>query len=86
MIYDKNLIESFRIESKETGIGYVILDNLFNGEFIKKCEKEFLEIGEDEFFRYLNPFFEYEKSSWINFIPNNFKYFFSLKDSINAPL
>ena len=40
MIYDKNLIESFRIESKETGIGYVILDNLFNGEFIKKCEKE----------------------------------------------
>ena len=78
MIYDKNLIESFRIESKETGIGYVILDNLFNGEFIKKCEKEFLEIGEDEFFRYLNPFFEYEKYTLNNSekIPENLKILF----------
>ena len=43
MIFNKHLIESKSIESNK-GIRYIILDNLFDEDFILKCEKEFLEI------------------------------------------
>jgi len=54
---------------KESDIGkynkgypsYVVLDNLFDPVFIRKCSKDFLEMGDDNFVRYDNKFFEFEK-------------------------
>jgi Rps23 Pro-64 3,4-dihydroxylase Tpa1-like proline 4-hydroxylase len=40
---------------------YVIIDDLFEPEFIKECQDEFLNIGESEFIRYSNPYFEFDK-------------------------
>ena len=40
---------------------FVIIDNLFDEEFILKCQDEFLVIDDSEFVHYANPYFEYEK-------------------------
>jgi Rps23 Pro-64 3,4-dihydroxylase Tpa1-like proline 4-hydroxylase len=78
MIFNKNLIESKKIESNDKGIRYIILDNLFDEDFILKCEKEFLEIKEKDFIRYSNPLFEFEKYTLNNSekIPKNLKILF----------
>jgi Rps23 Pro-64 3,4-dihydroxylase Tpa1-like proline 4-hydroxylase len=39
----------------------VILDDLFDPEYVNECHREFMEIGEDKFVHYQNPFFEFEK-------------------------
>lgn len=78
MIYNKSLLVSKKIQENPEGIRYVILDNLFNEEFIKKCEKEFLDIDEKDFIRYSNPLFEFEKYTLNNSerIPENLKILF----------
>ena len=40
---------------------YIILDNLFDPETVKKCSKDFAKIGDSNFVRYDNKFFEFEK-------------------------
>jgi Rps23 Pro-64 3,4-dihydroxylase Tpa1-like proline 4-hydroxylase len=82
-IYNKNLFVSKKIEDDSKGIRYLIIDNLFDEEFIKKCESEFFSIGEDNFVKYSNPFFEFEKYTLNNSdkIPENLKILF---DSIHS--
>jgi Rps23 Pro-64 3,4-dihydroxylase Tpa1-like proline 4-hydroxylase len=84
-IYNKNLFVSKKIENDSKGIRYLILDNLFDEEFIKKCEKEFLSISEDNFIKYSNPFFEFEKYTLNNSdkIPENLKILFDVIHSQN---
>jgi Rps23 Pro-64 3,4-dihydroxylase Tpa1-like proline 4-hydroxylase len=78
MIYNKSLLVSKKIQENTEGIRYVVLDNLFNEEFIKKCEREFLDIDEKDFIRYSNPLFEFEKYTLNNSerIPENLKILF----------
>lgn len=45
---------------------YIVLDNLFDVDFIKKCSRDFLEINEKDFVRYDNRFFEFEKYTLNN--------------------
>lgn len=40
---------------------FVIIDDLFDSEFIKKCEDEFLQMSDSDFIHYQNPLFEFEK-------------------------
>lgn len=58
----KSLNRSFL--SSETN--HVAIDSLFEIEFIKECEREFLEMDESEFFRYSDRYFEYDKLSMNN--------------------
>lgn len=85
MVYNrKDLIEK-RINSDSNGLRYIILDNLFEEEFIKKCEEEFKSIGENEFIKYSNPFFEFEKYTLNNSdkIPENLRILFDIIHSDN---
>lgn len=79
MIYNKNIIEPKKIESIEGGIRYIILDDLFDSDFILECEEEFLKIKEEDFVKYSNPLFEFEKYTMNNSekIPNNLKILFN---------
>jgi len=40
---------------------YIILDDLFDPEIVKKCSEDFLRIEDSNFVRYNNKFFEFEK-------------------------
>jgi Rps23 Pro-64 3,4-dihydroxylase Tpa1-like proline 4-hydroxylase len=40
---------------------YVVIDNLFDEDFIKECEQEFLKISREDFIKYSNPYFEFNK-------------------------
>jgi len=39
----------------------VIIDDLFESEYILECHREFIEMGDKDFVHYQNPFFEFEK-------------------------
>jgi len=80
MLYNKEILNLKKISDDENGIRYIIIDNLFENDFIKKCEREFLEIGHDNFIKYLNKFFEYEKYTLNNSekIPENLRTLFNI--------
>lgn len=40
---------------------YVIIDNMFDSSFIKECESEFKDLNEDDFVKYSNKYFEFDK-------------------------
>jgi len=71
----KDLARSFK--SSETG--HVAIESLFDSEFIKECEREFLQIDESEFFRYSDRQFEYDKYSMnsLDKMPESLKKLFS---------
>jgi hypothetical protein len=83
MVYNESFLVSKKIETLPSGIRYIILDDLFQGEFIKKCEEEFFSIDGNNFVKYSNPLFEFEKYTLNNSekIPPNLK---SLFDSIHS--
>jgi hypothetical protein len=69
---------------KSSDTNHVVIADLFDKEFIKKCEEEFLNIDESKFFRYSDPYFEYEKYSMndMNNIPENLSKLFSYIHSL----
>lgn len=71
----KELARSFK--ASETG--HVAIESLFDSEFIKECEREFLQIDESEFFRYSDRQFEYDKYSMnsLDKMPESLKKLFS---------
>lgn len=79
-MYNKNILITERINQDENNLRYIIIDNLFDEKFIKNCEKEFLEINEEDFVKYSNPLFEYEKYTLNNSekIPINLKKLFDI--------
>lgn len=59
---NKNLdIEKIGQEYQNSTARYVLIEDLFDTELIKECEKEFLNIPDELFFRYADPLFEWEK-------------------------
>lgn len=55
-------IKELKIEYQNTnGIKFVVIDDLFDSEFARKCEDEFRLISEENFIHYKNPLFEFEK-------------------------
>ncbi len=44
----------------------VVIDDLFEKDFVRKCKEEFLSIDESNFVKYSNPFFEFEKYTLNN--------------------
>lgn len=61
MISQNSLLEEAKNRYTKESPKFVIIDNLFDEEFILKCQDEFLAIEDSEFVRYANPYFEYEK-------------------------
>jgi len=80
MIYNKKKLEKLKIDQQKNGPKYTVLDNLFDSDFIKKCESEFFSIPDDDFIRYSNPLFEFEKYALNNSdkIPENLKNLFDI--------
>jgi len=66
MIYNTQILESSRVEEDSNGIRYVVMDGLFDEDFVRECEKEFATIDDGDFVRYSNPMFEYEKYALNN--------------------
>jgi len=60
------------------GCKYVIIDNLFPNELILECEKEFKQLSDDNFIRYGNKYFEFEKYALndVNKMPTNLRNLF----------
>jgi hypothetical protein len=55
-------LEDFKLQyGSSDEIKFVIIDNLFEIDFIKKCEREFLDMGDLDFIHYQNPLFEFKK-------------------------
>jgi hypothetical protein len=80
MIINKNLnIEEIRAEYLKNKPNYVVIENLFNMDFIKNCEEEFLNITDDNFFKYSDKLFEYEKYALNNVddMPHHLKMIFN---------
>jgi Rps23 Pro-64 3,4-dihydroxylase Tpa1-like proline 4-hydroxylase len=57
----KDLDKIISLYSNSEGPKFVVIDELFENDFIKKCEEEFLQINESDFIHYQNPLFEFEK-------------------------
>ncbi len=49
------------LENSNEDFKYVIIDDLFDHNFIKKCSEEFAKIDESLFVKYSDKFFEFEK-------------------------
>lgn len=59
---NKNIdIESLRKDFLEKEPNHIVIDGLFDEEFIKSCEEEFLNMNINHFMRYSNKYFEFEK-------------------------
>jgi len=58
---NENLVREAKKEYTEESPKFVIIDDLFDKEFILACQDEFLAISDSDFIRYANPYFEYEK-------------------------
>lgn len=73
MLYNKSELISKVISEDANGLRYVVIDNLFDVSFIKKCESEFLLLSESNFIRYSNPLFEFEKYTMnkLELMPKN---------------
>ena len=54
-------LEELREKFLSSEAKYVIVDDLFDPSFIKKCEAEFMDIQDSEYVRYSDPHFEFEK-------------------------
>lgn len=65
MIFDNTALERAIFEYTN-GIGYVVIDDLFNNDLMISCEREFLEIDDSEFVHYSNPMFEFNKYALNN--------------------
>lgn len=78
MIYNTQILESSRVEEDSNGIRYVVMDGLFDEDFVRECEKEFATIDDGDFVRYSNPMFEYEKYALNNSerIPEKLRHLF----------
>jgi Rps23 Pro-64 3,4-dihydroxylase Tpa1-like proline 4-hydroxylase len=61
----KNIAEEYLKNSCED-FKYVVIEGLFDSDFILKCKGEFLSIEENNFVRYSNPLFEFEKYTLNN--------------------
>jgi len=61
MINQNSSIEESKCRYTHVAPKYVVIDGLFDPEFIKECQDEFLNIEESEFIRYSNPYFEFDK-------------------------
>lgn len=59
-------IEKIKLEYSKNKPNYVVIDNLFDTDFIKDCEAEFLKISDEDFFRYSDKYFEFEKYTLNN--------------------
>jgi len=58
---NKNLVLGAKKEYTKESPKFVVIDNLFDEEFILSCQNEFLAIEDSNFIHYANPYFEYEK-------------------------
>lgn len=78
MIYNKSKLEQAKLDLEKKGSKFLVLDNLFDSEFIKLCESEFFSINKSDFIKYSNPLFEFEKYTLNNSekIPNNLSLLF----------
>jgi len=78
MIYDKEKLVSSFVSSDENGLRHVVIDGLFDREFVLECEREFATIDDRDFIRYANPMFEYEKYALNNsdLIPDKLRLLF----------
>lgn len=58
---------------------HVVIQDLFDSNFIRVCEQEFLELTDLDFFRYSDPYFEFDKYTLnqIDKMPNNLKKLFT---------
>jgi hypothetical protein len=61
MLNNINLLEEAKNRYTAESPKFVIIDNLFDVEFVLKCQDEFLALEDSEFVHYANPYFEYEK-------------------------
>ena len=79
MINKEINIEEIRNQFKINKGNYVFIDNLFYRDFIKKCELEFINMKSDDFVKYNNPYFEYEKHTLndVNKMPENLQKLFN---------
>jgi hypothetical protein len=59
-------IDKIKLQFSNNKPNYVVIENLFDTEFIKQCEREFLQISDDDFFRYSDKYFEFEKYTLNN--------------------
>lgn len=57
---------------------YVVIQDLFDSNFIYFCEQEFLNLSDKNFFRYSDPYFEFQKYTLneIDKMPENLKKLF----------
>lgn len=71
-------IEKLSIDYNNNTPNYVVIDRLFDNNFIKECEKEFMTIDDNEFIKYSNKYFEYEKYAMndISKMPKNLSILF----------
>jgi hypothetical protein len=54
-------IDELKLQFINNNRKYIIIDDLFNNDFIKQCESDFLKLSDTDFIRYSNEYFEYEK-------------------------
>lgn len=66
-------IQKIKNEFLNSSPNYVVIEDLFDEEFIKDCENEFLLIDDSNFFKYSDPYFEFEKYAMndLNKMPIN---------------
>jgi Rps23 Pro-64 3,4-dihydroxylase Tpa1-like proline 4-hydroxylase len=71
--------ESLRREFSQGEIKRIVIKDLFETDFIRKCEDEFKKIQEEKFLRYSDPHFEYEKYTLNNVdeMPSNIRKIFN---------
>lgn len=71
-------LEELKKNYIENSPNHVVLQDLFDSDFIKICEKEFLDLSDEDFFKYSDPYFEFEKYTLNNLdkMPENLKRLF----------
>ena len=83
MINQSLNIEKISEEYQSSSARYVVIQDLFDKNFIKQCENEFLNISDDLFFRYTDPLFEWEKYALnkVDIMPEKLKKLFDFLHS-----
>ncbi len=84
MINTKLDLEKLRKDFLDNNPNYIVIENLFETDFIKNCEKEFLEISDDDFFKYSDIHFEFEKYTLndVKKMPENLRKLFEYIHSL----